>query len=332
MPFNALTNLTTGIINTAVEGSQAAKNLEWQKEMFQRQQDFEKLMAEDAQAFEKEEAELAYQREVEMWNMQNEYNSPTEQMRRYKDAGLNPWLIYGQGTPGNATDMPKYSPTKATKPQTLTPPQLPTFRSSLPTNLNVLEGRQILSQVEVNKQQEDFLNAQTANTDEKTVGQAIDNAYKVAHHEKDLALKDIQFQLNAGLIDKNKADTEYRRIQSEFEKRTNKYREKYLSGQNDLQNVEIRDKEKGIALKEKDLAMKDALLSEIKAKTQGIQNANQRAEIEYNMLVDNYNTQRVINAVKQLTGRDSLGNDPMSLIMGLLARGQVSVQQILGQF
>lgn len=30
------------------------------------------------------------------WNMQNQYNSPAAQMQRYKDAGLNPHLIYGQ--------------------------------------------------------------------------------------------------------------------------------------------------------------------------------------------------------------------------------------------
>jgi hypothetical protein len=31
----------------------------------------------------------------------NRYNSPAQQMQRYRDAGLNPNLIYGQGTPGN---------------------------------------------------------------------------------------------------------------------------------------------------------------------------------------------------------------------------------------
>lgn len=30
------------------------------------------------------------------WNMQNAYNSPAEQMKRFKEAGLNPNLIYGQ--------------------------------------------------------------------------------------------------------------------------------------------------------------------------------------------------------------------------------------------
>ena len=38
----------------------------------------------------------------EMWDYQNAYNTPAQQMARFKDAGLNPALMYGQGTPGNA--------------------------------------------------------------------------------------------------------------------------------------------------------------------------------------------------------------------------------------
>lgn len=34
-------------------------------------------------------------------NQQLNYNTPAAQMMRYRDAGLNPHLIYGQGSPGN---------------------------------------------------------------------------------------------------------------------------------------------------------------------------------------------------------------------------------------
>ena len=43
---------------------------------------------------------------LDMWNLQNEYNSPAAQMQRYQEAGLNPALMYGQVTPGNATSAP----------------------------------------------------------------------------------------------------------------------------------------------------------------------------------------------------------------------------------
>lgn len=61
-------------------------------------------------AAQKAEAELAYQRSVQMWNMQNAYNSPEAQMQRFRAAGLNPHLIYGQGNPGNASSPPQYQP------------------------------------------------------------------------------------------------------------------------------------------------------------------------------------------------------------------------------
>lgn len=51
----------------------------------------------------------AYQRDVAMWNLENEYNSPRSQMERYQAAGLNPNLIYSQGTPGNSTGTPKFN-------------------------------------------------------------------------------------------------------------------------------------------------------------------------------------------------------------------------------
>jgi len=52
----------------------------------------------------------AYDRNKEMWNLQNQYNSPGEQMKRLKDAGLNPNLAYGSGkVAGNTTgELPKY--------------------------------------------------------------------------------------------------------------------------------------------------------------------------------------------------------------------------------
>ena len=39
----------------------------------------------------------------EFWDMQNKYNSPAEMMNRYREAGLNPNLIYGKGADNTAT-------------------------------------------------------------------------------------------------------------------------------------------------------------------------------------------------------------------------------------
>ena len=43
----------------------------------------------------------------QMYDYQNMYNTPTKQMERLKAAGLNPALMYGQGTTGNASGAPQ---------------------------------------------------------------------------------------------------------------------------------------------------------------------------------------------------------------------------------
>lgn len=53
-------------------------------------------------------AKMAYKHDVDMWNKQNEYNSPQAQQERIREAGLNPALMYGQGSTGNATQLPQY--------------------------------------------------------------------------------------------------------------------------------------------------------------------------------------------------------------------------------
>lgn len=50
---------------------------------------------------------------VNFWNMQNEYNNPTSQMQRLRDAGLNPNLIYGSSSSGAAGNAEKIAPSKA---------------------------------------------------------------------------------------------------------------------------------------------------------------------------------------------------------------------------
>lgn len=51
---------------------------------------------------------MQYQNELQQQNIdkQNLYNSPAQQMQRYQDAGLNPNLIYGQGSNGNQSSVP----------------------------------------------------------------------------------------------------------------------------------------------------------------------------------------------------------------------------------
>lgn len=54
--------------------------------------------------------ELQYQKNLEQWNRENEYNSPAKQMERLKAAGLNANLVYGNGgVTQQAANSPSYN-------------------------------------------------------------------------------------------------------------------------------------------------------------------------------------------------------------------------------
>lgn len=72
--------LAGGGINAAAQSNLNKRNRRWSEQMYERQKA-------DNLAF---------------WAQQNSYNSPEQQMARFKAAGLNPNLIYGQGNSGNA--------------------------------------------------------------------------------------------------------------------------------------------------------------------------------------------------------------------------------------
>lgn len=57
--------------------------------------------------YNKQLAALQNKFNIDMWKMQADYNSPQAQMQRFQDAGLNPNLIYGQGSSGNMSSAPE---------------------------------------------------------------------------------------------------------------------------------------------------------------------------------------------------------------------------------
>ena len=64
----------------------------------------------------KKEASRAFNYSKRMFDYQNAYNTPTKQMQRLREAGLNPALMYGQGTTGNAQGYPQMQPQQMQNP------------------------------------------------------------------------------------------------------------------------------------------------------------------------------------------------------------------------
>lgn len=91
MPIGAL----IGAISGQIEGRQ--------------QRSHGRKMADQSYRENKKMAEYQHSKDLEMWNRSNKYNTPTEQMQRLKDGGLNPNLVYGKGIENTASGaLPKY--------------------------------------------------------------------------------------------------------------------------------------------------------------------------------------------------------------------------------
>jgi len=92
---NQVTGQLTDLMNFAGTQVTNAQNRKFSREMYQ-------LQRKDA---------------LEFWGMQNAYNAPAAQMQRYRDAGLNPNLIYGQSNLGGNVQVPDVTPVNFREPK-----------------------------------------------------------------------------------------------------------------------------------------------------------------------------------------------------------------------
>lgn len=96
--FSGVGSAVSSLVGGIGGAIQARKNRKLARELAQKQQDFMSA-----------EAEKAYQRNLDMWNKQNAYNSPASQMARLEAAGLNPNLAYGSLSSSAAQTPPQYN-------------------------------------------------------------------------------------------------------------------------------------------------------------------------------------------------------------------------------
>lgn len=101
---------------------------------------------------------------IDQWNRENEYNSPAAQMARYKSAGLNPDLMYGQQNLSAAS------------------PEMTAGEGSQPTDVSNLANKRTIgdivsqaSNVRLTNAQAKLAESQADKVDAETVGQTINN-------------------------------------------------------------------------------------------------------------------------------------------------------------
>lgn len=173
-------------------------------------------------AFNKQQSEDEYARNLEQWNLENEYNSPAQQVARYQAAGLNPNLIYGTGSAsaGNASTSPqftaaKYNAPKAERSTAQGYTNRPVFQQTDPFQA-VSIGQQLAQQ----KAQTAAINAQADYTRQQTINSALESASRTFDIDfkkdtRELAMEQLYETLQKT---RSSAALDWRRADHELEK------------------------------------------------------------------------------------------------------------------
>lgn len=136
-------------------------------------------------------AKLQNQWNIDQWNRENAYNSPAAQMARYKAAGLNSDLIYGQQNLAAAS------------------PEMTSGDGSLPTDVSNLANKRTIGDIvsqaastRLTNAQAKLAESQADKTDAETVGQTINNDWlpKLLKGQTEINEADVKQRLaDAGL-------------------------------------------------------------------------------------------------------------------------------------
>lgn len=110
--FNAFSQNTINDTNARI----ARENREWQSRENVLNRDWQTAENANSRYFTSRENQLGRDWEEKMWNLQNQYNTPSAMMARYREAGLNPFLNTQVG-PGAGAASPVPTPnTSSTAP------------------------------------------------------------------------------------------------------------------------------------------------------------------------------------------------------------------------
>lgn len=154
------------------------------------------------------------------WQMQQEYNSPTAQMKRLQDAGLNPNLIYGSG---GASTLAQ--PVRGTETKSWTP-QAPRFEA--PNILGMYQDmrtrdvqRDLMKEdIQNRRQQRALLAAQVANTmastDTKNFDLGLKKKYADGMYEQATIIQELNRQILQEDMYQGVAKTRIQQVQADI--------------------------------------------------------------------------------------------------------------------
>lgn len=208
--------------------------------------------------FQREERIAAQDWNLEMWNKENEYNTPAAQMQRMIEAGINPSAA-AQGISGNGNTAGSIAASQPAQGSLAAPHQ------------NVLSG---LANSVNTAWQNELIRSQIMNTDEDTEGKDLENRYNAETYEvrvaigmqnyenmvKEGKLKDVNVDLAKQLLDHNakKNGKELELMQKEID----------ITGKRiDEINQKIEESKKLIEKYESDISLNDVAEDELRTRS-----------------------------------------------------------------
>lgn len=156
------------VINAASVASQNKKSRKWNEKMYS-------IQRQDALAD---------------WNMQNEYNTPAMQMKRLKEAGLNPNLVYGNGADVTANSAPRSSSVESWRPEAFKP-DLSMVADSIFASVDLATKKATLDNIEA---QGAVLEQEALLKSMQVQNSSTDNLTKQYNLRREDELKDISFE------------------------------------------------------------------------------------------------------------------------------------------
>lgn len=147
-------------------------------------------------------AKYQFDRDVEMWNMQNEYNTPLQQMSRLREAKLNPNLVYGTGAVGNVTSAPPKFNAPTLKPYT-------GFSEDLSRSvMNAFNAQNLYEQNKNIQKQNEVLDSTAELNKTRAQAQNIENKVKGDTQETEIDIRNQELQKMRNEVEKGKKEIE----------------------------------------------------------------------------------------------------------------------------
>lgn len=148
-------NIASGIGSFFQKKKQLNKYLDFQREENQKTRDYNLNLAKQQNQW-----------NIDQWNRENEYNTPLNQMNRYKSAGLNPDLMYGQQNLSAAS--PEMTSGEGATPMDYSP---------VANGPTIGEAASIAANARLTNAQAKLAESQADKVDSETVGQTINNEW-----------------------------------------------------------------------------------------------------------------------------------------------------------